>query len=576
MTSHEIHLPTDDAHPIYPDPPAAGTLRLVPLGGLGEFGKNAMALEYGRDMILVDSGFAFPEDEMLGVDIVIPDFSYITEQSDRLRGLVLTHGHEDHIGSVAFLVRQLEFGRLPVYGSRLTLALVRERLAEYDLLGSVDFHEVEDGERVHLGDFDIEFIQVSHSCPLSMALVLRLPIGMVLHTGDYRFEGDDDSFQRRLQEIAPLNQPSPFMLMMADSTNIDREGHSPNEEMVREGLGPVLEKASQTVILATFSSNLHRVQTVLNLAQQHGRKVTLCGYSLERNFAIAVRLGIVRVPPDLVVSLQDLMKLKPRQRLVLTTGTQGEPSSALARMALDTFRSLRIQPGDLIVLSSRIIPGNEKPIYRMIDHLYRRGARVITERDAMVHGSGHAYRGEMRRLFELVRPRWFIPLHGALRQLVHHRDLAYECGVEPGNVHVLLNGEQFELDGDDIVLRETQWSGQVLVDGKVLEGVEEVVLRDRQHLSEDGMLSAILVIDKQSRRIIGGPDIVSRGFVTVDDNEPLLNECRELIVKTFEACEGESREDWETVKMAVRKDLRKFLRDRTDRYPVILPVVVEI
>jgi ribonuclease J len=363
---------------------------------------------------------------------------------------------------------------------------------------------------------------------------------------------------------------------MADSTNVDRRGRSANETQIRAGLGPILAAARQTVVLATFSSNLYRVQSVLDLAEELGRKVAICGYSLERNCGIALQLGILHHHGDLVRPLQDVVKLPPRQRLIITTGTQGEPSSALTRMALNSFRGWRVEPGDTIILSSRIIPGNERGIYRMINHFYRHGARVVTERDGLVHGSGHAYQDEMRELFEIVRPRHFIPVHGELRQLIHNQDFAQTCGLSDDQVTVMLNGEQVTLHDGSVNLEETSWAGQVLVDGKMLDGVEEVVLRDRRHLAEDGMVTVVLAIDKDSRRIVSGPDIITRGFVHVDENEPLLQACRDLVLRTYEQCEQETQEEWEVVKVEIRKALRKFLREQTDRYPVILPVVMEL
>lgn len=557
-------------------PPPSGRLRVLPLGGCGEFGKNSMALEYGQDMILIDCGLKFPEDEMFGVDLIIPDFSYVQDNGDRLRGLVLTHGHEDHIGAIPFLVRQIQGRRLPIYGSRLTLALIQEKLIEMDLEGCAELIEVEDGQKFFLGQFEVEFVHVAHSFPQSMALFIHLPIGTVVHTGDYKFEFGMEQGHPEAEPFARLGESGRTLLLMADSTNINREGVSPTEEMVREGLDPVITMATRTVILATFSSSLYRVQTVLDLAQKLGRKVAVCGFSLERNFAIATELGLLHYPDSLILPLNELVHLPAHKRLILTTGTQGEPMSALSRLALNSFKGYRVQPDDLVILSSRIIPGNEKAIYRMINHFYRHGARVVTERDALVHGSGHAYRDEMRRMLSLVQPDYFMPIHGEHYQLIKHRDLALEQGVPEDRIFVIENGVQLDISEHEVQLQETDWAGQVLVDGRVLEGVEEVVLRDRKHLAEDGMITVILAIDRQSHRIIAGPDIVSRGFVVMDDNEELIQECQNLVIRTFEECDKESQEEWDVVKLAVRKALRKYLRDELDRYPMILPVVVEI
>lgn len=557
-------------------PPREGHLRVIPLGGIGEFGKNCMVLEYGEDMILVDCGQKFPEDEMFGVDLVIPDFSYVISNAERLRGVVLTHGHEDHIGSIAYFLRQMPEMDLPIYGSRLTLALVREKLMEMDVDGSAELIEVDSWQKFFLGQFEVEFLPVHHSFPQSMSLFIHLPIGTVVHTGDYKFEQIDGLAHPEIEALGRLGESGRVLLLMADSTNVNRDGVSPTEQMVREGLAPLLAAASRTVILATFSSSLYRVQTVLDLAVECGRKVAVCGYSLERNFAIATELGLLHYPAGLILPLNELIHQPATRRLLLTTGTQGEPLSALSRLSLNSFKGYAVQPEDLVILSSRIIPGNERAIYRMINHFYRRGAQVITERDGMVHGSGHAYRGEMKQLIELVRPRHFIPVHGELRNLIKHRDLALSTGIPEDNVHIIENGMQIEFSEDQVICEQTDWSGQVLVDGKLIEGVEEVVLRDRKHLAEDGIITVILAIDSHSHQIIAGPDIVSRGFVVMDENEELIQTCRKLVIRAYEDCDKESQGEWEVVKVAVRKALRKYLRESMDRYPVILPVVVEI
>ncbi|MCE5228920.1 ribonuclease J [bacterium] len=558
------------------NPPAPGTLRVMPLGGVGEFGKNCLALEYGKDMIIIDCGQKFPEDDMFGIDLVIPDFSYIVEHADRLRGIVLTHGHEDHIGGLPHLIRQLGTSRIPIYGSRLTLALVTAKLFELEPDYEPILMPVEGFERGKMGVFDVEFLPVSHSMPHAMALVIETPIGRLFHTGDYKLECEGANGSPLPAPFQRLDLNDPFLLLMADSTNVDREGFAPTEDQVREGLDPILSAAQGTVIMATFSSSLYRVQTGLDLAIKTGRKVAVCGLSLERNFAIATELGLIHYPDYLVRPLAEVVRLPPRQRLLLFTGTQGEPESALARLSRNAFKGYRITEGDTVILSSRIIPGNEKPIWRMINNFYRHGGRVITERDARVHGSGHACRGEMRRLIDIIRPGYFMPVHGEMRQLIIHRELAVECGVPADRVLVFENGTQLELAKSGATLTPTDWAGQVLVDGRSMGGVEEVVLRDRKYLSEDGIVTVILVIDQHTHKIIAGPDIVSRGFVSVEENESLLDDCRRVVTEAFEECDVESQEQWDVVKTAVRKALRRHLTEATDRFPVILPVVVEV
>lgn len=558
------------------DPPQTGAVRVIPLGGVGEFGKNAIVLEYGNDLLLLDCGQMFPETHMFGVDTVIPDFDYVLRNRDRLRAIVLTHGHEDHIGALAYLLRQLG-SRLetPVLGSPLAIELVRSKLRELNVEGNGRLHSVEAGARHVLGAIDVQFLAVAHSMPQAMALVIRLPEGLVVHTGDYKLEATGHE-EADLLSLAPRLGRESIMLLLADSTNIDREGRAPSEDLVREGLGQVMAEADRTIIMATFSSNLHRVQSVIDLAQALGRQVAICGFSLERNFEIATRMGLIQRHHDVVCPLGHVVRLPPHERCIVTTGTQGEPLSALSRLSLNNFKGYRIQPGDLVVLSSRIIPGNEKSIYNMINHFYRHGARVVTENDAMVHGSGHAYRDEMAWLIQQLQPHYFMPIHGELRQLIRHRELAIALGLEPQRCFVVENGGQLELEPRQARTLPTAWAGQVLVDGKVMGHVDEIILRDRRHLSADGMITVILVIDQKSHSIIAGPDIVSRGFVVVDDNTDLIEDCKRVVVEAFEACDTESQEEWEVVKLAVRKALRKFLRQQTDRYPVILPVVVEI
>ena len=561
----------DDASDSYvePDP---NKLRIVPLGGVGEFGKNMMTLEYGEDMVVVDCGQMFPDHDMLGVDTVIPDFGYIAERSEKLRGVILTHGHEDHIGAIAHFLRDFD---TPVYGSRLTLEIVRSKLKDATTLAEPRLHEIQGGTLIRLGEFRVEFLRVAHSMPDSMALAISLPIGKIIHTGDYKLDPSDPDESQGDSSLARTVE-SGLLMLLADSTNVDREGTSPSEQSVLDGLRPILESAEATVIVSTLASCLHRIQTVLTLAEELGRKVSIVGFGLERNFEIGTRLGLLDYPEDLMLPLHMARNLDPRERLLVMSGCQGEPQSSLFRMSLGTLRGYRIQPGDTVILSARMIPGNERAIYRMTNHLYRRGARVITDRDAPVHASGHAYSAEMLRLYRSLRPQYFIPVHGELRQLIRNGELAASIPMDKDKVLIIENGDTLDLDANGVEHRRAGLAGQVLLDGKVFDPLEEVVLRDRKNLSEDGMIIVILVIDKRTLEITAGPDIVSRGFVEVDTNEDLMEECKEVVVRAFEACEKEGKEEWDLVKTSVRKALRKFLRAETDRFPVILPVIIEL
>lgn len=554
------------------DEPEAGKLRIVPLGGVGEFGKNMMALEYGDDMIVVDCGLMFPEEDMLGVDAVIPDFFYVADRLDKLRGIILTHGHEDHIGGLPYFLRDYD---VPVYGSRLTLALMKGKLREIGLEDECELTEIHGRSKIELGEFEVEFLQVNHSIPEAMAVAITLPIGTIIHTGDYKFDPQDESESSDFFSLSKYAE-SGVLMLMADSTNADQKGHSPTERSVLDSLRPIIATAKGTVVLSTFSSALHRVQTVLTLAEELGRKVFLAGFSLERNFSIATKLGLLHYSEDVVRSVKEIDRYPAEKRILIATGSQGEPLSALSRMALDGFRPYKVSAKDTIVFSSRMIPGNEKAIYRMINHFYRRRAKVITEKEHHVHASGHAYQEEMFQLYRMLRPKFFMPIHGELRQLVNNRKVAMDVGISADDIFIVESGNFLELDAETAEVFEGDFAGQVLVDGKVFDQVEEIVLRDRKHLSEDGMVLAILVIDKRTLEITAGPDIVSRGFVEVDTNEDLMEECREVVREAFEECEKESKEEWQVVKTTVRKALRKFLRQETDRYPVILPVIIEI
>lgn len=548
-------------------------LRVAPLGGLGEFGKNMMTLEYEDDMIIVDCGQMFPDSDMLGVDSVIPDFTYIDQNFDRVRGLLLTHGHEDHIGALPYFLRDFD---VPVYGSRLTLALVREKLREMHIEGGVELHEIHGRDKIQLGAFEIEFIQVTHSIPDAMMLAITTPLGTVFHTGDYKFDSEEEEETTDFFSLSKYGEKG-VLAVFGDSTNVDREGSSPTEKSVYNGLRPIIAAAQKTVVLATFASGIHRIQTVLSLAKELGRKVALVGSSMERNFGEATKLGLLKYSDDWIVPHREFSRFPPEKRLLLCTGSQGEPLSALSRLAVDDLRAYKVELGDTIIFSARMIPGNEKGIYRTINHLYRRGARVITEKDGHVHASGHAYKDEIRQLYKILKPKYLAPIHGELRQLINHRDLGLSLGIPWEDIFILENGDALDFSATKATPHYMAGlAGQSMVDGKIFDPIEEIVLRDRKHLAEDGMIIIILVIDQKKLKIIAGPDIVSRGFVEVDRNEKLIEECKQVVVDAFEGCPKEGKEEWEVVKSAVRKALRKFLKDETDRYPVILPVVIEI
>lgn len=551
----------------------ADKLKIIPLGGVGEIGMNMMLFDYGNDLFAVDCGQTFPEEELLGVDLVIPDIGYVLEHRNRFKGIVLTHAHDDHIGAIPYILRQI---RCPIYGTALTCAIVRERLKEWKLDQEVELIVVEPREIIQIGDVQIEFLHVTHSIPDAVALAIRLPFGVIIHTGDYKIDPtpmdgkpfDYGSFARYGDEGV--------LALLADSTNVEREGFSRSERDVIDPIDRIFNEAPRTIFFSCFSSSLHRIQVVLNLACKHKKKVFVAGLNMIRNIRIASEVGALYFPPDLICDFRSMRQVAPEDRVILTTGSQGEPMSGLSRLSLDEHKDVKVRPTDRVILSSRIIPGNETAIYRMINHFFRRGAEVYYTDVAGVHVSGHAAREEMRQMIALCRPKYLLPIHGEFRHLIEHKHLAVEMGIDPEKVFILQNGDVIEMDADGAARGERIMVSRVLVDGRDVGGVDEVVLRDRRHLAEDGMVIVMLVIEKATTQLVTGPDIVSRGFLYMDENEAFFERCKDVVLDAFEACEKESKEEWAVVKAEVRRALKKFIKNETGRFPVILPVVLEI
>lgn len=547
-------------------------LRIIPLGGCGEIGMNMMIFEYGRDMFAIDCGQTFPDEELLGVDFVIPDINYILENRDRFRAVILTHAHDDHIGALPYLLEHID---VPIYGSLLTCEVAREKLEEF-LLDDADFRPVKPGDVINVGEVAIEFIHVTHSIPQSLALGIRLPFGNIVVTGDYKIDQ------------TPVTGP-PFdfaafarygdqgvLALLADSTNVERAGITSSECSVIEPLEKIIKAAPRTVVFSCFSSSLHRIQVLFDIAARLKKKVFVTGLNMSRNVRIAMDLRILHAPPDLIHDMRDLKKTVPEKRVILTTGSQGEPLSALTRMALDEHKEVKIKAQDTVILSSRIIPGNEKAIYRMINHFFRRGAEVYYDGIAQVHASGHAQREEMRLLLTLTRPKYLMPIHGEFRHLIQHKHLGVEMGIDPEKIFILQNGDVIEMDADGAARGERIPVSRMLVDGTDVGSIHDVVLRDRKHLSEDGVIIVMLVIEQASSQLVTGPDIVSRGFLFMEENQEFFDQCKQVVLTAFNACEKESKEEWAVVKAAVRSALKKFIKNETGRFPVILPVVLEI
>jgi ribonuclease J len=551
-------------------------LQVIPLGGLGEFGMNCMVLRYGDDMIVLDAGMMFPEAELLGVDIVTPDFTYLEQNRECLRAVILTHGHEDHIGGVPFLLSQL---KVPIYGTPFTLALVERRLEEHELLKEAELHEVKPQQRITIGPFSIEFINVTHSIVSAVALAITTPLGVVIHTGDFKVDPTPtDNLLFDLHTLAEYGKRG-VLLLLSDSTNVDRPGYTESERAVRPRLEDIFVRTERRLIISCFSSSIHRLQQILDLAAEHGRKVAFLGRSMNTTTEIAHDLGLLEIPDNILLRPQDIMSSTPSKTCVIVSGTQGEPMSALSRVAVDNHKNLSIDPNDTVVLSARIIPGNEKPIYRMINHLAKRGADVIYgSMNPPVHVSGHASAEEVKLVLNLVRPRYFVPIHGEYRQMAKHAALAQHLkhqGLE--QTFILETGETLELDRQGARRGGRVHVGRVCIDsGSLDDVVEDIVIRDRRHLSEDGFVLPIIAINKHTGKSETLPEIVSRGFVSLDESVELMQQARAIVAKTLENSSVEERTDWGVMQEKVRADLKRFITKQTSRRPLIMPVILEV
>jgi ribonuclease J len=551
-------------------------LQVIPLGGLGEFGMNMMALRYGDNIIVIDSGMMFPEEELLGVDLVMPDLTYLRENAAHVRALILTHGHEDHIGAVPLLLSELN---IPVYGTAFTLALVERRLEEYELEHEPSFHPIQPRQILEIGPFKIEFVHVTHSMVSCVALAITTPVGVVIHTGDFKVDPtptDNELFD--LHTLADYGKRG-VLLLLSDSTNADRPGYTESERAVRPRFEDVFNRAEGRLVIACFSSSIHRIQQVLEISQEFGRRVAILGRSMISVTEIAHSLGLLEIPDGVLIRPQDIMDTPPQKIAVLISGTQGEPMSALSRLAVDNHKHVSLKPGDTVVLSSRIIPGNEKAIFRMIDHISRRGADVhYGSTNPPIHVSGHASSEELRLVLNLVRPRYFVPIHGEFRQLSKHIRLAghlHSSGLE--ETFLLESGDILELDPQAARKAGRVTVGRVCIDsGSVDEVVEEVVIRDRRHLSEDGIVLPIIAINRHTGHIESLPEIVTRGFASAEDGSAFLQSARQVVSRTLENSNQEEKTDWGVMKEKIRADLKRYIVKETSRRPLIMPVILEI
>ncbi|NLM26624.1 MAG: ribonuclease J [Clostridiaceae bacterium] len=546
-------------------------LKVIPLGGLEEIGKNMTVFEYGESMIVVDCGLAFPEDEMLGIDLVIPDVTYIEKNAEKLKGIIVTHGHEDHIGALPYVLKKVN---APVFGTELTLALIENKLAEHQMQNDVALKIVKAGQKLQLGAFKVEFIRSTHSIADSVALAIDTPVGTVMHTSDFKIdqtpiEGEPIDLAR----IAEIGKKG-VLLLMADSTNVELPGYTMSEKTVGETLDNVFKGAKSRIIAATFASNIHRIQQIINSAVKFNRKVALSGRSMINVVKTAMKLGYLNVPSDALMDIEKIQKLPPEQIVMITTGSQGEPMSALTRMALATHRKVGIEKGDLVIISASPVPGNEKLVSRVINDLFKQGADVIYEALADVHVSGHAKQEELKLMHRLVKPKFFMPVHGEFRHLKQHANLAQSLGMREQDIFLMENGRVLELTRKKAQITGSVQSGSILVDGLGVGDVGNIVLRDRKHLSEDGLIVVVAVLNSKGE-VVCEPDVISRGFVYVKEAETLMDEIRVIAKESIEKSMNKKKNSYNAVKNSIKDELGSYVYQKTKRKPMILPVIIE-
>ena len=547
-------------------------LSIIPLGGLGEIGKNMTAFRYGDEIILIDAGLMFPEDDMLGIDLVIPDITYLIENRDKVKGIFLTHGHEDHIGALPFILKQLD---VPVYGTALTLGILEGRLEEAGV-STASLNVIRSGERVRAGAFKLEFMRVNHSIPDAIGIAIHTPVGLIIHTGDFKIDQTPvDGQVMELNRFAEYGDQG-VLLMMADSTNAERPGYTQSEKFVGETFDNEFRYAKNRIIVATFSSNVHRIQQICDTAVKFKRKVAVMGRSMVNVVNISLEMGYLKVPEGVLIDIDEIRNYTNDQVVVICTGSQGEPMSALTRMSMGDNRKVQIVPGDTVIISAAPIPGNEKMVSNTINHLYMQGAEVVYEKANGVHVSGHASQEELKIMHNLVRPKFFMPVHGEYRHLVKHAKLAESLGMDRKNIMIAENGSIIELSGDKICISGKVTSGKVLIDGLGVGDVGNIVLRDRRQLSQDGIMIVVVGVEKAAGQIISGPDIVSRGFVYVREAEDLIGEAREKVQEALVKCEEKNNTDWSALKTAIRDSLGRFLYEKTRRRPMIIPIIMEV
>ena len=548
-------------------------LKIIPLGGIQEIGKNITVFEYGDDIVLVDCGLAFPEDDMLGIDLVIPDFTYLEKNREKIRGLVITHGHEDHIGAIPYLLSKIN---VPIYATKLTAGLISHKLEEHKLLKSTKLKIVNQGQTIVLGKIRVEFIRSCHSIPDAVALAIHTPVGTVVHTGDFKIDYtpiDDEKMDfGRLAELGNKG----VLALMSDSTNSERKGYTMSESSVGEVLDKLFFNCTKRIVVATFASNVHRVQQIVNSAVANNRKIAVCGRSMINMIDTAMELGYINVPDHVFIDIDMIKNYPDEQLVIITTGSQGETMSALTRMAAGDHKKVTITPNDLVIISANPIPGNEKYVAKVIDDLMKIGAEVVYSSLEAIHVSGHACQEEQKLMLSLIRPKYFIPVHGEYRQLIAHSETAKKVGIPPENIFLMTNGRILELNEEEAKLTGVVPFGKVMVDGLGVGDVGNIVLRDRQHLSQDGLIIVVLTMDSSTGEILAGPDVISRGFVYVKESENLMEEVKHVLRDEIEKLEQSGVRDWATIKAKLKDSLRDYIFAKTKRNPMILPIIMEV
>lgn len=548
-------------------------LKIIPLGGLLEVGKNITVFEYENEMIIVDCGLAFPEDDMLGVDLVIPDVTYLVRNKDRIKGLVITHGHEDHIGSIPYLLKQIN---VPIYATRLTVGLINNKLEEHGLLRSTKMNIVNQGETINFGKIQVEFIRSCHSIPDAVALAIHTPVGTVVHTGDFKIDYTPiDDERMDFGRLAELGNKG-VLALMSDSTNAERKGYTMSESTVGDVFEKLFLNCTKRIVVATFASNVHRVQQIVNSSVKYGRKIAVCGRSMINMIQTAIELGYIQVPNNVFIDIDMINNYTDEQLVIITTGSQGETMSALTRMAAGEHRKVTITPNDLVIISANPIPGNEKFVSKVIDDLMKIGAEVVYSALEDVHVSGHACQEEQKLMLALTKPKYFIPVHGEYRQLIAHIETAKKMGVDASDTFIMTNGRILELNEKEAKLTGTVPSGKILVDGLGVGDVGNIVLRDRQHLSQDGLIVIVLTMDQSTGEVVAGPDVISRGFVYVRESENLMDDVKQVIRDEISKCEEKHIREWSTIKSNLKDNLRDYIYQKTKRNPMILPIIMEV